>query len=410
MTIFWIAALGLAGLAALFLVLALSRGQGQAVATAAYDLDVYRDQLGEVEKDVARGILPEADAERVRVEISRRVLEADRALAQAGTAGRAPRGLTLAAGAATVLLVVGGAAFTYARIGAPNYPDLPLKTRIAMSEEVRANRPSQEDAEASLGPPQQAQGVDPSYLELIDKLRAVVAERPNDPQGLALLARNEAALGNYAAAHAAQAKLIAVKGEEATSQDFADLADMLILAAGGYVSPEAEAALTQSLSHDPRNPVARYYTGLLFSQIGRPDLAFRFWQALLTEGPPDAPWIEPIRAQIEEVAFLAGQNNFVLPPAPGQPGPTASDIEAAGQMTGEERMGMIRTMVAGLAERLATEGGPASEWARLIRSYGVLGEPEKAGPILEEARAAFAEDPAGLAEIEAAARDAGLAP
>lgn len=407
---FWILTLGLAGLAALMLLVALVRGRDEAAEAAASDLGVYRDQLREVEKDVARGLLSEAEAERVRVEISRRVLEADRALAGSERGAGAPRALTLVAAVAAALVVVGGAVLIYARIGAPGYPDMPLRARIAMAEEMRALRPSQVEAEEGMGPPVLRQDADPSYLQLIEQLRTVVAERPNDAQGLALLARHEAALGNFPAAHAAQARLIDVKGGEATAQDFADLAEMLILAAGGYVSPEAEAALTQALGSDPRHPVARYYSGLLFAQIGRPDLAFRFWQTLLTEGPPDAPWIEPIRMQIEQIAFRAGQHNYVLPPAEDQPGPRAEDIEAAGQMTAEERIEMIRGMVAGLAERLATEGGPASDWARLIRAYGVLGEAETAAPVLEEARAAFADDPAGLAEIEAAAREAGLAP
>lgn len=407
---FWIFALALSGLAALLLVVTLLRGRGEAAETDDSDLGVYRDQLREVDRDVARGLLSPAEAKRVRVEISRRVLEADRALAETDGGAAAPRAATLVAAAVAALVVVGGAALTYGVFGAPGYPDQPLRARIAMAEEVRAIRPSQAEAEESLGPPVLRPDVDPGYLQLIEQLRRVVAERPSDTQGLALLARHEAALGNFPAARAAQERLIEVKGADATAQDDTDLAEMLILAAGGYVSPEAEAALTRALGSDPRHPVARYYSGLLFAQIGRPDLAFRFWQTLLAEGPPDAPWIEPIRMQIEEIAYRAGQHNYELPPATVAPGPSAEDIEAAGQMTAEQRVEMIRGMVAGLAERLATEGGPASDWARLIRAYGVLDETDTAAPVLAEARAAFADDPAALAEIEAAAREAGLAP
>ena len=78
-------------------------------------------------------------------------------------------------------------------------------------------------------------------------------------------------------------------------------------------------------------------------------------------------------------------------------------------MTPEERQAMIRTMVAGLAERLATEGGPVEDWARLIRAYGVLGEPGKVAPVVAEARQVFADDPAALAQIEAAAQGTGVA-
>nr|MCU0912836.1 c-type cytochrome biogenesis protein CcmI [Paracoccaceae bacterium] len=104
------------------------------------------------------------------------------------------------------------------------------------------------------------------------------------------------------------------------------------------------------------------------------------------------------------------QHNFRLPPEEAAPpGPTAEQMEAAQGLTPEERQDMIRGMVGALAERLATEGGPASDWARLIRAYGVLGEAERIAPVVAEARARFAGDAAALAEIDAAARDAGLA-
>jgi len=405
---FWIVALGMAAVAAALLVLALLRARG-GQAAAAYDLGVYRDQLREVERDVARGILSEEDAARARTEIGRRVLEADRALAREAAAGQAPRGATLAAAGVAALAVVAGSALVYTRIGAPGYPDLPLRERIALAEQARASRPSQAEAEAGLPATPPPEGIAEDYLTLVDRLRAVVAERPNDPQGLALLARNEAALGNFAAAHAAQARLVAVKGAEATAEDWTELADLRIRAAGGYVSPEAEAALTEALGRDPKNPVARYYAGLLNAQTGRPDIAFRFWAPLLAEGPEEAPWIAPIRDQIADIAWQAGQHNYQPPPPAGAPrGPTQEQMEAAAGMSEEERTAMIRGMVAGLAERLASEGGPASDWARLIRAYGVLGEAERIAPVVAEARERFADDEAALAEIEAAARDAGL--
>ncbi len=47
------------------------------VTAANSDIAVYKDQLTEVERDLARGILTEAEAEAVRIEVSRRLLEAD---------------------------------------------------------------------------------------------------------------------------------------------------------------------------------------------------------------------------------------------------------------------------------------------------------------------------------------------
>jgi len=136
---------------------------------------------------------------------------------------------------------------------------------------------------------------------------------------------------------------------------------------------------------------------------------------LLREGPPNAPWIAPIRAQMEDLAYLAGQHRYTLPalPAPTDAplrGPSAADIAAAAEMSAEDRMGMVRTMVAGLADRLATEGGPAEDWARLIRAYGVLAETDAARAIAAEAEQVFAKQPGDLDLIRAAARDAGATP
>jgi cytochrome c-type biogenesis protein CcmH len=182
------------------------------------------------------------------------------------------------------------------------------------------------------------------------------------------------------------------------------IAEMMILAAGGYVSPEAETALARGLELEPRNGTARYYAGLMYAQQGRADLAFPIWRNLLAESRADAPWVEPIRMQIEEVAALAGERVTLADlPQPGPPrGPTDADIEAASDMPEADRAAMIEGMVSGLAQRLASEGGPPEDWARLITAFGVLGRTEQAQAVYEEALGVFAEDAAALAQIEAA--------
>ncbi|MEM1065890.1 MAG: c-type cytochrome biogenesis protein CcmI, partial [Pseudomonadota bacterium] len=75
---FWIVSGAMAGLVALLLVLAILR-RGAADGSAAFDVQVYRDQLKEVERDLARGVISESEADQIRIEVSRRLLEADRA-------------------------------------------------------------------------------------------------------------------------------------------------------------------------------------------------------------------------------------------------------------------------------------------------------------------------------------------
>jgi cytochrome c-type biogenesis protein CcmH len=404
MTEFWIATAAFSVLVVLVLMMAILRPRKAAVPAAAYDLQVYRDQLREVEKDVARGVLTEEEAVRARTEVSRRLLDADRALQHAKSAQMKTSGYDMALLGAGLAATVAGAFALYLQIGAPGYPDQPRAARIEMVEQARAARPGQDQAEEQV-PFREGLPPDPRREELVAQLRTVMEQRPDDPQGLSLLATNEAALGNFRAARVAQSRLIEVLGDEARGFHHIDLAEMMILAAGGYVSPEAETALTRGLEMEPRNGTARYYAGLMFAQQGRPDLAFPIWRNLLAESTADAPWVEPIRLQIEEVAYLAGVPTTLADlPQPSAPrGPTAEDIAAAQDMAPEDQQAMIESMVAGLAGRLAAEGGPPEDWARLIGAQIVLGRTEDAQAIYEEGRSVFAGNAEALKLLDDAA-------
>ncbi len=409
MTGFWIIVLGLAALCCAVLIRAALRGRAADKPAAAYDLQVYRDQLKDVERDVARGVIGEEDAERLRTEVSRRILAADAKL-QSETSGTTAqsKATVYGAGAICVAATLGGALWLYSEIGAPGLRDLPLAERIAASEEARQNRLSQAEVEARLPERNAEEDADPDYVELIQQLRAAVATRPDDAEGLALLARHEAGLGNFRAAREAQTRLLAVKGDDATATEFATLADLMVTAAHGYVSSDAELALRAALARDPDEPRARYYLGVLMMQVDRPDAAFRLWRDLLEDSTLEDPWTSTVLNRIGEVALRAGVQ-YDLPNMPGlMPGPTDADIEAAGQLSAEDRAAMIQDMVASLSARLASQGGTAEEWARLIRAHGVLGNADQARAIWEEAQQAFANDDAALTALRAAADGAGV--
>ncbi|GAW33392.1 hypothetical protein RA2_00428 [Roseovarius sp. A-2] len=407
---FWIIVAALAIGVGTILGLTLMRGRVGEAPPAAYDLDVYRDQLREIERDLKRGVLESEDAERLRAEVSRKILAADAQLRAGGESGGQPAALGMAMAGGVVALIAGGGVLLYSQIGAPGYGDLPMATRIANSEAARDARLDQATAEERFAPEPAdlPDGTSEDYMALVERLRETVAERPEDQQGLRFLVRSEAALGNMAAARKAQAQLIEVKGGSATADDYATLAELMINATNGYVSSDAETALRAALARDPRAPTARFYLGLYMTQIDRPDRAFHLWRDLLEESMPDAPWIAPIRAGIGELAARAGER-YELPAPEAAPGPSAGDIAAAEDMDPEARQEMIRGMVAGLAGRLADEGGTAEDWARLINAYGVLGETDRARRIWTEAQAVFADFPRRLATVRAAAENAGVA-
>jgi len=404
---FWIISAAMALLVALMLGRSLLRTQGGDIPDASeYDLKVYRDQLAEVERDVARGVIPHEDAERARTEISRRILAADGSRSSAAPQNAPNRVLI---GALAILLGAGSVAL-YLWIGQPGYGDLALKDRIAFAEQMRENRPSQQAAVDSLPPFVPQENLSDEFVTLMERLRETVAGRPDDLQGYMLLAQNEARMVNFAAAAAAQENLLRIKAESVTAEDIADYGELLVMAAGGYVSPEAETAFRAALARDETDGRSRYYIGLMMIQTGRPDITFRLWDGLLRRGPADADWIEPILAQIETVAQLAGVNYTVPAIGTGDArGPSAEDIENAGQMTPAERMEMIGGMVEGLSNRLATEGGPPQDWARLITSLAIMGNPDQALAVYTNAMEVFAGDPGAEDIIRAAGSQAGVA-
>jgi len=408
---FWIAAAGIGLAVTALLLLALLRGRAGDEPTAAYDLRVYRDQLREVDRDLARGVIAPADAERLRTEVARRVLEADRALGDGnGPEDTAAPPLPTLVMAGLVAAVMLGGVWTYFRLGAPGYPDLPIAERLAMSDQAYRTRPPQAAAEAAAAARAPAPApADPTFTALMDKLRSALKDRPDDLEGHRLLARNESGLGNYAAAMAAQRQVIAILGNSVSADDHAMLAEIMILGAGGYVSPEAEAEIKRALQLDPLNASASYYAVLMIAQVGRPDRTFALWAPLLERSQPGDPWVAPLRAQLMQVASEAGEDNYVLPGTEAAPGPDADALAAAAEMTPEERQEMVRGMVARLSERLATQGGSAEEWARLITAYGVLGETDRAGAIWAEAQQRFGGRAADLKVVRAAALQAGVA-
>ena len=114
------------------------------------------------------------------------------------------------------------------------------------------------------------------------------------------------------------------------------------------------------------------------------------------------------------MAQRAGEN-YQIPtigngrPDPPANGPTTADIEAAAEMSGTERLQMIEGMISGLSDRLATDGGPAEDWAQLIGALGVLGRTDQAFAIYKNAETVFADDPSSLDLITRAAQRAGVA-
>ena len=324
--------------------LPLLRGLGTPRDGSASDRAVYRDQLGEIDRDIERGLVTEAEAGPARLEIQRRLLAA-RPDDNVGTSGKAPI-LALLLGLATA----GGAAGTYLVLGAPTPPNV-------------------------TGP-----GADPA-ARWAEHVRA----HPEDSEGWAQYARAVSRLERWADAETAWRKVISLGSPSVEA--VASLGEIVVMREGGTVGPEAHGLFDIALRGEPGNAMARYYLALEKAQNGDAKGALAQWVALLEDLPPDAPGRRDIAMRMEQTAHAAGL-------------PVPQDTA---------RQTMIEGMVAQLAARLAKEPNDAEGWARLGRSYMVLGKGDAAADAYERAAALTPGEPA-LKRAAAEALLAGLKP
>ncbi|WP_112309765.1 c-type cytochrome biogenesis protein CcmI [Pseudogemmobacter bohemicus] len=434
---FWVVATVLAAGIAVLLILSLVFARRNAAEPElARDIGLYRQQLTGIGRDEARGVISAAEAARLKTEIGRRLLDADRQDREAAARPADARALLLAT--VLIVLAIAAAAVLYQRLGRPGQPDLPMATRIAEADNRMATRPSQAVYVANL-PPMIPAEPEPDMVEPLQRLRETVDPAVSDNlQGLGLRATIEAQLGNYPDAILAQTRLIQVRGVDAGTADYSFLTLLLVEQAEGYVSPETEAAVVKGLGladraaldlvadlllaasqgFQPRGgdratlnslpPVSDstgplfLFAGELYAQGGRPDRAFALWRPLIETGPQDAFWVPRLREQIRAAAWFAGAWDYQLPEAPLR-GPDAAAIAAAAGKSEAEIGEMAEGMVAGMNARLQSEGGSGAEWAQLIRGLVVLGRADEARERLEMARKAWPDGP-DRALIEAAGR------
>lgn len=356
---------GMALGAGLLLVLPVLRAGRALPDRARYDTAVYRDQLKELDRDIARGLIGEAEAQSARLEIERRLL---------GAAGAAPEGSASTRrspvlAAAVVVLVAGGATGLYLTLGAPGVPDAPFALRVAQRG---------------------AAGGDAANHPDLAKMSASVAERlrqdPNNREGWQLYARTLAAMGNWQGSADAFRNLIALG--ETGADVYAGYGEMLVLASQGAVTPAAREAFANAAKADAANPVARFYLAVIDAQSGRGQQAIDAWVKLAGE-TADEDMRGEIGRRIAETAKLSGLAAPALPPASAAPaaGPDAGQMAAAEGMPEAERATMINGMVAQLATKLEANPNDADGWMRLGRAYAVLAQNDKSADAFEHAAA-----------------------
>ena len=239
---------------------------------------------------------------------------------------------------------------------------------------------------------------------LVARIEAHLAADPNDAKGWKVLAPVYLRLGRYADAVTAYGNIIRLDG--ATAENESDLGEALVSASGGLVTPEARSAFEQAQKLDATAVRPRFYLALALGQAGKKDEAIAAWKALLDGAPKTAPWVTVAEGELAKLEGGTAAAAAAAGSAP--PGPTAADVQAAGQMSASDRMAMIEGMVAQLAAKLEADPADGPGWARLIRSYMVLGKATDAKAALAKARSALAGDATALASVNEAAKAAGV--
>ena len=324
------------------------------------DVEFYRDQLAEIDREIERGLLSEDQAKAARTEAGRRLLKAhadgDRSVASTGEPALRRRRAAAAFSLAVVPLV---ALAVYGVLGSPQAPSR-AETALAASAEVVRD----------LG-------------GAIARIESHLAAHPEDGRGWDVIAPVYLGAGRYddaAKAYAAARRLEGDSVDRLTGHG-----EALVAGAGGVVSAEALEVFRRALGLDPGSAKARFYGALAAEQDGQLTRARADYEQMIAGAPPDAPWAPVVRARLAKLG--------------GNPTPELRTETVSPEIT---------AMVEGLDSRLARDGGSEPEWARLVRSFVVLGRRQDAQDRLTKAKTALAGDAQAVASLDRLAEDLGL--
>lgn len=390
----------MSGIAAIFVAIPILRRRDLRLGSDSSGFELFREQIRELDREVANGTISSEDASVTRAEIERRTLAAARGQRQVSMTGLSDRGRAFCIAIAVGWVAV-GSALLYSSIGRP---DLLTNSETAFV--------AGSDSAATVTDNVQPLG---DVNEMITRLADRLAREPGDLAGWQMLGWSYFKVGRYAEAADAYARAVSLapkNGELLSLQ-----AEALVNLNGGSVSEAALALVEKSLELDPSNPRATYFKGVSLDEAGNTAAAVDLWLTMLDNSSSEAVWLPDLKTHIRERALAAGidlgaRAEALRPsdPAPEMSGPTEADIAAAAEMTPDARQEMVMGMVSGLAESLKQQPDNLEGWQRLIRSYAVLGNRSAADAAFADAMEAFRDQPEARSQLQSIAREVGLDP
>jgi len=287
-TVFWSIAALLAAVALAFVLPALlGRRRATGAATpAAANVAIHRDQLKELDADLAAGTLSPEQRDEARREIEQRLLDDVRT----GNGTRA----AMASGRRTAVAVAAAvpiaALLLYFAVGNPAAlaPGAATRDGHAITRE-------------------QIEG-------MVERLALRMKENPEGAEGWTMLGRSYAVLDRHAEAAAAYAN--AVKRSEPDAQLLADYADALAMAQGRNLKGEPERLIAQALKVDPRNVKALMLAGTVAFQDKKFKDAIAYWERILKVVQPDSDIADSVRDSIADARQYAGTAKAPPPAKP----------------------------------------------------------------------------------------------
>jgi len=377
--VFWIAIAALTAAATAALLAPLFRAR--AADGGESEVAIYRDQLDEIDRDLARGVLPESEAKAARTEIARRLIHASEKAEISGSDQPARRRMAFwIAIVAVPVICLGG----YLWLGSPGASDRPIEGRLT--------NPAADDLFA-LFDRLQAAPTQEALVALENLVDTAIVDSPDNAAIQQAAAVIYLLVRRFDEAVDAYYRYLALAGDDADPAGaFARTLGEAILMNEGRVTPAAEELFRLVLEENPEDVSAMLYLALALQERGENDAAIQAYLDLLQREPVGgADWADIARAQLTELG--------VEPPPP----PTGEAPAFEGLTP--EQLEMVNEMVGNLAARLAENPDDVEGWAQLIRSYMVLEREEEAFAALATAREFFTGNAEATAVIEEVAAE-----
>jgi len=266
-------------------------------------VEIYRDQMRDLESDIVSGALSGERRRESELELESRMLsDLSRAAPVGILAWR--KSLKTALGMLALLPLAAGA--LYWKLGNPGAFQAPAEF---------ASVHSGGHATTSTG-----------IATMVDALARKLEQSPDNPDGWAMLARSLAVLQRDAEALSAYEKAVALAPDDAAL--LADYADATAMTQQGRLAGKPMQLVRRALRADPANPKALALAGTDAFDRGDYRQAAKLWEKALAGAPPGSEFTESLRASLDEARALAGG------PMPAARSADGTRSSMAGQVSG----------------------------------------------------------------------------